>query len=192
MESDTAQLGMMLDPRVRTKQLPQLNKAVAQSVLRDGYRRFTDTLSEMRGREVVIGRRAAMEDNKEEAEVKEVVVEEPPAKRMKCLMELLPEETEPAPVNEMDAYLREGGIPLSACPLEWWREKQSLYPTLAEMARVYLAIPASSAASERVFSAGKLILDHKRRRLTPDRVSRLIFLKKNLPLYDTMRNTQSQ
>jgi hypothetical protein len=189
--SETTQVGMMLDPRVRTKTIPYLDKAVAQTTLRDTYRRFGQSLNEMSGRELVIERRSpVMREAKEEVEVEvsgEKKEEVRPAKRVKCLMELS-EEVAPLPRSEMDSYLLESGIDINECPLTWWRERKSLYPTLFEMARVYLAIPASSAASERVFSAGKLILDHKRRRLTPDRVSRLMFLKKNLSVYDAMKN----
>ena len=36
--------------------------------------------------------------------------------------------------------------------LKYWRSKMSIYPSLAAMARCFLAIPATSAPSERVFS----------------------------------------
>ena len=42
-----------------------------------------------------------------------------------------------------------------------------------------LAIPASTAPSERVFSTAKNILQKKRWRLLPNRLSKCIFLKKN-------------
>jgi hypothetical protein len=195
MESETAQVGMMLDPRVRTRKLPQFDKKVVVTALRDAYRRFGEALGEMRGACVRLRRPVPVnQDSKEEREEKEekeeadVRVEEPPPKRVRGLMDW-EEEAQPAPVSELEAYLNEPGIDHKHCPLKWWREKRSVYPTLFEMARVYLAIPASSAASERVFSAAKLILDHKRRSLTPDRVSRLIFLKKNLPLFDQLKST---
>ncbi|CAI5500544.1 unnamed protein product [Closterium sp. Naga37s-1] len=53
--------------------------------------------------------------------------------------------------DEIERYMLEGlvhNIP----PLEHWRDKRDM-PVLKAMARDYLAIPASSAASERVFSS---------------------------------------
>ncbi|CAN0125823.1 unnamed protein product, partial [Laminaria digitata] len=35
--------------------------------------------------------------------------------------------------------------------LKWWAGKQSTFPTVAKLAREYLAVQASSAASERLF-----------------------------------------
>ena len=37
-----------------------------------------------------------------------------------------------------------------------------IYPTLSRMARDYLAIPATSASSERLFSSGKLLITDNR------------------------------
>ena len=57
-----------------------------------------------------------------------------------------------------------------ACPnpgrnadiLAFWKLNQEAFPLLARMARIVLAIPASSAKSERVFSTGGLIVTSKR------------------------------
>jgi hypothetical protein len=42
-------------------------------------------------------------------------------------------------------------------PLEWWKGNEKQYPLLARVARKVLAIPATSASSERVFSAAGLV-----------------------------------
>ena len=48
--------------------------------------------------------------------------------------------------------------PLTKPILEWWKENQLLLPILSKIAKDYLAIPATSAPSERLFSeAGNLI-----------------------------------
>ncbi|KAL5478061.1 hypothetical protein EMCRGX_G024938 [Ephydatia muelleri] len=47
-------------------------------------------------------------------------------------------------------------------PMEWWKMHNSQFPTIAILARKYLAIPASSAPSERVFSKAKLIQERQR------------------------------
>lgn len=66
-------------------------------------------------------------------------------------------------------------------PLEWWRERASAYPLLSVVARKWLAVPASSAASERVFSSAGLTVSKKRTCLKADRVSTLVFLKTAWP-----------
>ena len=40
--------------------------------------------------------------------------------------------------------------------IEWWRRHRSVFPNLSKMARQYLAMPATSAGVERLFSAGGL------------------------------------
>jgi hypothetical protein len=39
--------------------------------------------------------------------------------------------------------------------LAWWKSQSETYPNLSKMARVYLAVPATSASSERLFSSRK-------------------------------------
>ena len=49
--------------------------------------------------------------------------------------------------------------------MEWWSDNQVKFPHVALMALKYLAILASSAPSERVFSQLKLIVERKRWRM---------------------------
>jgi hypothetical protein len=86
-------------------------------------------------------------------------------------------------IAEIERYLKEPLISLDMSVLEWWKLHQTIYPKLAAMARVYLALPCSSAASERVFSTARLQLDYKRRRLDPERVSRIVCMNRNIELY---------
>ena len=51
--------------------------------------------------------------------------------------------------------------------MEWWKMHNTQFPTVAMLARKYLAIPASSASSEHVFSKAKLIHERKRWNLLP-------------------------
>jgi len=45
--------------------------------------------------------------------------------------------------------------------LVWWKRNSILYPNLAALARKYLAIQATSASSERIFSsAAHRFADH--------------------------------
>jgi hypothetical protein len=61
--------------------------------------------------------------------------------------------------------------------LVWWKGHESDFPLLAVLARRYLAIPASSASSERVFSVLKSLATEKRVRMSPETLCQLLFVK---------------
>ena len=61
-------------------------------------------------------------------------------------------------------------------PLDWWRIHEPRFPLVAELSRRILCIPATSASSERVFSAAGLTISKKRASLNPDTAADLIFL----------------
>ena len=42
-------------------------------------------------------------------------------------------------------------------PLEWWARHKTVFPILAQLARIYLPIQATSAPSERIFSQAALV-----------------------------------
>ena len=67
--------------------------------------------------------------------------------------------------------------------LAWWRKNATVFPRCAKLARRYLAIPASSVQSERLFSATGRLISKTRSRLLPDRAECLIFLNKNLDMF---------
>ena len=81
--------------------------------------------------------------------------------------------------EEYDAWLRLSDVMASLDPLEWWKIHCTQFPTIGKLARKYLAIPASSAPSERVFSRAKLIQDRQRWSLLPQRLEASIMLKHN-------------
>ena len=64
-------------------------------------------------------------------------------------------------------------------PLPWWRENTSRFPLLSELAHVYLAIPATSAPSERVWSRASRILTCKRSVMKPEVAQGMMFLMEN-------------
>ena len=67
----------------------------------------------------------------------------------------------------------------SFCPLKWWKNKDLYFPALANIAKKYLCIPATSTPSERVFSLAGNIVTKKRCQLLPENVDRLVFLSSN-------------
>ncbi|KAJ4929299.1 hypothetical protein JOQ06_004909 [Pogonophryne albipinna] len=85
--------------------------------------------------------------------------------------------------QQLDDYLSEVPIPRSENPLGYWRSKQDRFPDLAKVARKYLSAPCTSTDSERLFSAASHVLDEKRNRLMADKAEKLLFIKKNLPLF---------
>ncbi|KAE9522596.1 hypothetical protein AGLY_017018 [Aphis glycines] len=68
-------------------------------------------------------------------------------------------------------------------PLEWWRIREEKYPAIATIAKKYLAIPFTSASSERCFSTAGNIVNPKRSCLLPENVDILVFLYQNRKLY---------
>jgi hypothetical protein len=80
--------------------------------------------------------------------------------------------------DEVNRYLDEDSTE-DDDPLAWWKQKEPLYSRVARLARKYLALPASSAPSERIFSKMNVVVDKRRASLDPDRVERMVFIKEN-------------
>ena len=63
-------------------------------------------------------------------------------------------------VGEAELYLQMSAAPQSTDVLQWWACHKSRFPHLARMAQQFLAVPATSASAERVFSlAGRIFSD---------------------------------
>jgi len=60
--------------------------------------------------------------------------------------------------------------------MDFVRDNRTVLPKMFSMARRILCIPASSAASERVFGAAGRLLEKRRTNLAPDCVNSLLFL----------------
>ena len=65
-------------------------------------------------------------------------------------------------------------------PLQWWQKNKNTFPHLANVVKKYMAIPATSVPSERLFSVAGNIVTDKRNSLKPANVNRLCFLAANL------------
>lgn len=78
-----------------------------------------------------------------------------------------------------------------ADPLKWWKENQTKFPKLAVLARCILAIPASSAPSERVFSIAGHVLNKKRMSLSPMNMEQLVLLHESYEIEKKKRIAKS-
>ncbi|CAI5966512.1 unnamed protein product [Closterium sp. NIES-64] len=77
--------------------------------------------------------------------------------------------------DEVGRYLSER-VRCDVLALEYWRSATNMQ-TLRRMARDYLAIPATSASSERVFSLGRNLISWKRHRLASQRTRASMILR---------------
>ena len=64
-------------------------------------------------------------------------------------------------------------------PLFWWESNKQNFPYLYTLATRLLAIPATSAACERLWSVARRIITTSCTRLDPGIVAQLMFLKEN-------------
>ncbi|KAL2101911.1 hypothetical protein ACEWY4_003672 [Coilia grayii] len=60
--------------------------------------------------------------------------------------------------------------------LSFWKAQGQTFPRLQHLAKRILSIPATSAASERSFSAAGRVIEARRSRLNPDTVDAILFL----------------
>ena len=81
--------------------------------------------------------------------------------------------------SEIDNYLNENVLSETADIYTWWHKNQKSFPILSRIARKYLSIPATSVPSERLFSDAGNQITLKRSRLSPETVSKLLFVKRN-------------
>jgi hypothetical protein len=58
---------------------------------------------------------------------------------------------------ELNAYTRVQQVPLDTDPLMWWKQHVQEFPHLTRMVRQDLAVPATSASPERLFSSVGLV-----------------------------------
>ena len=105
--------------------------------------------------------------------------------------------------NELASYKAEiqikmrkevkNGAPLVwSNPLEWWQARQKVYPHLAVLAEAILAVQATSAPTERVFSVTGRTISDERGSLLPENAEILIFLKGAWKLVDAMLEEEEE
>jgi hypothetical protein len=92
--------------------------------------------------------------------------------------------TSSAIADEIDTYILMPIVRENKNPLNWWRSKREIFPILSIIAQKYLGIPATSVASERLFSDAGNHITAKRNSLDPDLLGKMIFLKRNMLTMD--------
>ncbi|CAF2045445.1 unnamed protein product [Rotaria magnacalcarata] len=106
---------------------------------------------------------------------------EPPSKKSKFMLQLMDKNEivkEPG-MNKIDRYNALTVEEEYTNPLTFWQQQhiQLAYPTLYRLAKRTFAVPCSSAAVERQFSAAGQIVTQRRSNLDPSTVNNLIFLR---------------
>jgi hypothetical protein len=104
--------------------------------------------------------------------------------------------------DELDRFRVEERLDMSQDPLLWWKINEIKYPLLGTsiisrlyhvftyfhflgaLARKYLAIPASQASCERLFSIARQDITEKRTSMLPDLVEALIFIARRKDIKD--------
>lgn len=81
--------------------------------------------------------------------------------------------------REIDEYCRTIRSSSFKCPLEFWKANHAKFPLLANLAKKYLGIPASSASVERMFSICGHIFSLRRRKMGIKIFCEIVFLKLN-------------
>ena len=87
-------------------------------------------------------------------------------------------------IKEVDKYLGDAPAEKTVDILDFWKVNAGKYAMFARLASQTLAIPASSASSERVFSSAGNICTVKRTNLSVSKMEQLVFMKENSKLLD--------
>ena len=65
------------------------------------------------------------------------------------------------------------------CPLSWWKTSAGRYMNLGKLVIKYLAVPATSAPSERIWSQAARVLTVKRNRMKDDVTAAMMYCREN-------------
>lgn len=79
----------------------------------------------------------------------------------------------------------------TANPLEWWKSNAGQFPNLSKIARRVLCVPATSASSERIFSAAGTLLTAKRSKLNGHTAAAMVFLHGSWDKLEKMEQKRS-
>lgn len=109
---------------------------------------------------------------------------QPPAKKKALDILFGKEESNSSAVleDEVELYFSENNVSRSCNPLVWWKTNSLRYPRLSQLVKPLFAIPATSTASERLFSVAGLTVTKLRSSLNRENVNALVFLHNNYSL----------
>lgn len=68
--------------------------------------------------------------------------------------------------------------------LKWWGTNESNFPQISKLARLVLAVPATSAAAESAFSVSSCVVTPKRSKLSPFKASQVLFVHDNYDIVE--------
>jgi hypothetical protein len=91
--------------------------------------------------------------------------------------------------TEIDTYQNLPRPLPDADPLLWWKIHETQLPGLAKLVKGYLAIPASQASCERLFSITKNDITENRTSLKPDIVESVLFVGKKREIIKLLSNS---
>jgi hypothetical protein len=81
---------------------------------------------------------------------------------------------------QLKHYISLRQVDIETNPLAWWEVRKDSMPLIWKYARMVLAIPATSAPSERAFSSAGNLVTQKRFRLSGDKVEEILMVKENM------------
>lgn len=87
-----------------------------------------------------------------------------------------PRTAEEKSIEELNMYFRENILPRTECPIKWWKEHRTIYPSLYQIFIAYSNITVTSVPCERAFSKAGYMISDRRTRLTTAKVKKLMFL----------------
>jgi hypothetical protein len=86
--------------------------------------------------------------------------------------------------KEILEYISRSREPMKSNPVEFWKNNENAFPLLSIAARRYLSPPATSVASEGMFSTARDVFSYRRMRIRSRKAEMIIFLHRNLPLFN--------
>ena len=81
----------------------------------------------------------------------------------------------------------DGKLVFNDC-LKWWKTNKFVFPILAQLARNFLAIQATSAPTERVFSVASRLIKGTRASLDAEMAGKCLFVSQNWEWYENKLN----
>nr|XP_060639750.1 E3 SUMO-protein ligase ZBED1-like [Anolis sagrei ordinatus] len=100
-----------------------------------------------------------------------------------------PTESMPEIHQQLENYIVEPLCKRSTNPLDWWKNNEHRFPSVARLARQYLAIPATVVPPDQAFAASESALEHRRGVLAPENLDQILFLHQNFDFLESMRNS---